>query len=86
MTKKEKRIQDQFFVHPCSHRDTQGDMVPGEGEGKLINNLPIKHDNLPENGEECVIVRVKKPKKKTKIYAPEEYILELAEKDLEELY
>lgn len=63
MTKREKRIQDQFFVHSCSHRDTQGDMVPGEGEGKLINNLPIKHDNLPENEEERVIVRVKKPKK-----------------------
>jgi hypothetical protein len=61
--------------------------VPVEVEGKLINNLTIKLDKPLENGEECVIVRLKKdPKKMTKIYAPEEYILDLAEKDLEELY
>ncbi len=38
-------------------------------------------------GEERVVVRLKKqPEKMTKLYAPEEYILKLAEKYLEELY
>jgi len=61
--------------------------MPVEVEGTLINNMTIQLDQPLKNGEEKVIVRLKnRPKKMTKLYAPEEYILTLAEKDLEELY
>jgi len=61
--------------------------MPVEVDGKLINNMTIQLEQPLKNGEESVTVRLKKrPKKMIKLYAPEEYILELAEKDLEELY
>jgi len=61
--------------------------MPVEIDGKLINNVTIQLEKPLKKGEESVLVRLKKrPKKMTKLYAPEEYILELAEKDLEELY
>lgn len=52
-----------------------------------LNNQTIQLEKPLKNGEERMTVRLKKnTKKTTKLYAPEEYILELAEKDLEELY
>ncbi|PKL61052.1 MAG: hypothetical protein CVV31_13525 [Methanomicrobiales archaeon HGW-Methanomicrobiales-2] len=61
--------------------------MPVEVDGTLIDNMTIQLDRPLKQGEERVMVRLKKqPKKMTKLYAPEEYILKLAEKDLEELY
>jgi len=60
--------------------------MPGEVDGKLIDDLTIRLDHPLKPGEESVVVRLRKhPEKKTKLHAPEEYILKLAEKDLEEL-
>ncbi len=61
--------------------------MPVEVNGRLIDDTTILLDQPLKPGEERVIVRLKKqPKKATKLYAPEEYVLKLAEKDLEELY
>lgn len=61
--------------------------MPVEVEGTLIDNTTIRLDQPLKQGEERVIVRLKRrPKSMTKLYAPEEYVLKLAEKDLEELY
>ncbi|WP_292490815.1 hypothetical protein [Methanoculleus sp. 10] len=61
--------------------------MPVEVEGTLIDNTTIRLDQPLKPGEERVIVRLKRrPKSMTKLYAPEEYVLKLAEKDLEELY
>jgi hypothetical protein len=58
-----------------------------EVEGRLVNDMTIQLDQPLKNGQEKVIVRLKKkPHKKTKLCVPEEFILELADKDLEELY
>ena len=60
--------------------------MPVEVDGKLIDDLAIRLDRPLKPGEERVVVRLRKhPKKKTKLYAPEEHILKLAEKDLEGL-
>ena len=61
--------------------------MPVEVEGTLIDNTTIRLDQPLKPGEERVIVRLKRrPKSMTKLYAPEEYVLKLAEKDLEELH
>ncbi len=61
--------------------------MPVEVDGRLINNTTIHLDQPLENGGERVIVRLKRrTKKKIRLTAPEEFILDLAEKDLEELY
>ena len=61
--------------------------MPVEVEGTLIDNTTIRLEQPLKPGEERVIVRLKRrPKSMTKLYAPEEYVLKLAEKDLEELY
>jgi len=57
-----------------------------EVDGRLINNTTIHLDQPLENGGERVIVRLKRRTKKIRLTAPEEFILDLAEKDLEELY
>mgnify|MGYP005837711327 FL=1 len=61
--------------------------MPVEVDGRLIDEMTIQLDQPLKPGEERVMVRLRKhPKKKIKLYAPEEYVLKLAEKDLEELY
>lgn len=61
--------------------------MPVEVEGRLVNNMTIQLDRPLNNGQEKVIVRLRKRSHKmTKLCAPEEFILELADKDLEELY
>ena len=60
--------------------------MPVEVDGTLIENTTIRLDQPLEQGEERVIVRLKRrPKKTTKLHAPKGYLLKLAEKDLEEL-
>ncbi len=61
--------------------------MPVEIEGRLVNNMTIQLDQPLNKGQEKVIVRLRKrPHKMLKLCAPEEFILELADKDLEELY
>jgi len=61
--------------------------MPVEVDGGLVDDTTILLDQPLKSWEEKVVVRLKKqPEKMTKLYAPEEYVLELAEKDLEELY
>ncbi|WP_292488880.1 hypothetical protein [Methanoculleus sp. 10] len=61
--------------------------MPVEVDGRLIDDTTILLDQPLRRGEESVIVRLKKqPGKMTKLNAPEEYVLKLAEQDLEELY
>ena len=61
--------------------------MPVEIEGTLIDNTTIRLDQPLKSGEERVIVRLKRRHKSiTKLYAPEEYVMKLAEMDIEELY
>lgn len=58
-----------------------------ELDGRLIRKMTIKLDKPLENAGERVIVRLKnRSQKKARLIAPEEFILDLAEKDIEELY
>ena len=60
--------------------------MPVEVDGRLVNNNTIQLDQPLKNGEESVVVRLKKGlHKTTKLYAPEEFIMQIAKKDLEEL-
>lgn len=62
-------------------------LMPVEVDGRLVNTTTIQLDQPLENGGEKVIVWLKRRSKKTiKLTAPEEFILDMAEKDLEELY
>lgn len=61
--------------------------MPVEGEGRLLNTTTISFDQPLPNGEDHVVVRLKKKSLvPTKMYAPEDFVVEIAEKDLEELY
>jgi hypothetical protein len=60
--------------------------MPIEISGRLIDDMTIQFDRPLKPGEERVVVRLREhPGKRIKLYAPEEYILKLAENDLEEL-
>ena len=60
--------------------------MPVEVDGRLIDDMTIQFDRPLKPGEERVVVRLREhPGKRIKLYAPEEYILKLAENDLEEL-
>jgi len=61
--------------------------MPVEVEGRLLNTTTIQLDQPLPNGEDQVVVRLKKKSPvPTKLYAPEDFVMEIAEKDLEELY
>ena len=60
--------------------------MPIEISGRLIDDMTIQFDRPLKPGEERVVVRLREhPGKRIKLYAPEEYVLKLAENDLEEL-
>ncbi len=60
--------------------------MPVEVDGRLLDNVTIQLDRPLKSGEERVIVRLRRrPDKVTKLYAPEEFVLKLAEEDFEEL-
>lgn len=61
--------------------------MPVEVEGRLLNTTTIQLDRPLPNGEDHVVVRLKKKfHVPTKMHAPEDFVMEIAEKDLEELY
>ncbi|MEN6443383.1 MAG: hypothetical protein ABFC71_06510 [Methanoregula sp.] len=61
--------------------------MPVEVGGRLLNTTTIQLDQPLPNGEDRVVVRLKKRSPvPTKMYAPEDFVMEIAEKDLEELY
>jgi hypothetical protein len=58
-----------------------------EVEGRLLNTTTIQLDRPLIGGEDQVVVRLKKRSLlPTKMYAPDDFVMEIAEKDLEELY
>ena len=59
--------------------------MPVETEGRLENDIQFDQPRKDRAGKGDRRVE-KKPEKRTKLCAPEEFILELADKDLEELY
>jgi len=61
--------------------------VPVEVEGRLLNTTTIQLDRPLPNGEDHVVIRLKKKSPvPTKMNAPEDFVMEIAEKDPEELY
>jgi len=61
--------------------------MPAEVDGRPIDDTTILLDQPLRRGEERVVVRLKKqPGRMTQINAPEDFVLKLAEQDLEGLY
>jgi hypothetical protein len=60
--------------------------MPTQVYGRIINKRTLILDRPLKTNEKEIVVKLKKePIVKTKIDAPEDIILEIAEKDLEEL-
>jgi len=61
--------------------------MPAEVDGRPIDDTTILLDQPLRRGEERVVKRLKKqPGRMTQINAPEDFVLKLAEQDLEGLY
>jgi hypothetical protein len=54
-------------------------------EGKMVNGRTIVLNNQLANGQEEVLVRLTKRAAKKKIPVPEQFVMEIAERDIEEL-
>jgi hypothetical protein len=60
--------------------------MPVTVEGKMVNGRTIALDRPLANGQEEVLVRLTKKAGRTKIPVPEQFVLEIADRDIEELY
>lgn len=60
--------------------------MPITVEGKLVDGRTIKLDQPLANGQKEVLVRLKKKSGTTKIPVPEQFVMMIAEPDIEELY
>jgi len=54
-------------------------------EGKMVNGRTILLEHPLANGQEEVLVRLKKRPLRTKIHVPEQFVMEIADRDIEEL-
>lgn len=60
--------------------------MPVTVEGKMVDGRTIVLDQPLKNGQDEVLVRLKKKSGKTKIPVPEQFVMMIAETDIEELY
>jgi len=60
--------------------------MPVTVEGKIVNGRTILLDRPLANGSEEVLVRLTKKSSRTKIPVPEQFVLGIADRDIEELY
>ena len=59
--------------------------MPVTVEGKMVNGRTILLDSPLLNGPEEVLVRLTRKSGRTKIPVPEQFVLEIADSDMEEL-
>ncbi|MGA2919401.1 hypothetical protein [Methanoregula sp.] len=60
--------------------------MPVTVEGKMVDGRTIVLDHPLANGQNEVLVRLKMKAKRTKIQVPEQFVMKIAETDIEELY
>jgi hypothetical protein len=60
--------------------------MPVTVEGKMVDGRTIVLDSPIANGQEEVLVRLSKKTGRRKIPVPEQFVLDIAERDIEELY
>ena len=60
--------------------------MPVTVEGKMVGGRTIVLDQPLANGQNEVLVRLKKKASRTKIPVPEQFVMMIAETDSEELY
>jgi hypothetical protein len=60
--------------------------MPVTVEGKMVDGRTIILDHPLANGQNEVLVRLKKKTGRTKIPVPEKFAMMIAETDIEELY
>jgi hypothetical protein len=60
--------------------------MPVTVEGKMVDGRTIVLDHPLANGQNEVLVRLKKKAGRTKIVVPEQFVMKIAETDIEELY
>ena len=60
--------------------------MPVTVEGKMVDGRTIVLDQPLANGQNEILVRLKKKAGRTKIPVPEQFVMMVAEKDIEELY
>ena len=59
--------------------------MPVTVEGKIVGGRTIVLDQPLANGQNEVLVRLKKNPGRTKISVPEQFVMKIAETDIEEL-
>lgn len=60
--------------------------MPVTVEGKLVDGRTIVLDRPLANGQNEILVRLKKKAGRIKISVPEQFVMKIAETDIEELY
>jgi hypothetical protein len=58
--------------------------MPVTVEGKMVNGRTIALDRPLANGQDEILVRLKKKAGRTKIVVPEQFVMQIAETDIEE--
>ena len=70
---------------PVQYNIRKGLIMPVTVEGKMVNGRTIVLDSPIANGQEEVLVRLTKKTGRSKIRVPEQFVLEIADRDIEEL-
>jgi hypothetical protein len=60
--------------------------MPVTVDGKMVDGRTIVLDQPLANGQDEVLVRLKKKSGRTRIPVPEQFVMMIAETDIEELY
>lgn len=60
--------------------------MPVTVEGKMVDGRTIVLDRPLANGQDEILVRLKKKVGRTKIVVPEQFVMQIAETDIEEFY
>nr|WP_321351934.1 hypothetical protein [uncultured Methanoregula sp.] len=60
--------------------------MPVTVEGKMVDGRTIVLDRPLANGQDEILVRLKKKTGRTKIVVPEQFVMQIAETDIEEFY
>lgn len=76
------RVEHIPSLHTTTHKDI---IMPITVEGKMVNGRTILLEHPLANGQEEVLVRLKKRPLRTKIHVPEPFVMEIADRDIEEL-
>ena len=60
--------------------------MPVTVDGKMVDGRTIVLDRPLANGQEEVLVRLTRKTGRTRVPVPEQFVMEIADRDIEELY